>query len=202
MNDQTRAFWVRLAALCGGMVILGMAVSSTIIAGHASQSPQAGSGSAVKTAAQQYKNIQVLKSIPADQLMPAMQFITASLGVECDFCHVEREFDKDDKKEKQTARKMMQMMFAINQNHFEGEREVTCNTCHRGSPHPAAIPAILAENPKHEAMEAMHEHENGAKPAAMPSGEPVLARYLQALGGQTRTRQSLDASGEGHGEHA
>jgi len=29
-----------------------------------------------------------LKGIPADQLIPAMQFITASLGVECEFCHV------------------------------------------------------------------------------------------------------------------
>ena len=66
------------------------------------------------------------------------------------------EFDKDDKKEKKTAREMMQMMFAINKNNFDGEREVTCNTCHRGSPHPQAIPAIMAEAPKPEAMEAMH----------------------------------------------
>ena len=205
MNDQTRASWVRLAALRSTIVILGMAGSSTIIAGHAAQSPQAGSGSAVKTAAQQYKNIRVLNSIPADQLMPAMQFITASLGVECDFCHVGHEFDKDDKKEKQTARKMMQMMFAINQNHFEGEREVTCNTCHRGSPNPAAIPAILAENPKSEAMEAMHEHEHEANPAALPSGDPVLARYLQVLGGRpaldkvsTRVEKATANMPDGH----
>ena len=49
---------------------------------------------------QQFKNIQVLKDIPADQLIPAMQFITASLGVECEFCHVEGAFEKDDKKPK------------------------------------------------------------------------------------------------------
>ena len=53
----------------------------------------------------------MLKDIPADQLIPAMQFITASLGVECEFCHVQGAFEKDDKKPKQTARKMMEMMF-------------------------------------------------------------------------------------------
>jgi photosynthetic reaction center cytochrome c subunit len=41
--------------------------------------------------------------------------------------------EKDDKKPKQVARKMMQMMFAINQENFEGKREVTCYSCHRGA---------------------------------------------------------------------
>jgi hypothetical protein len=173
-----------LATLGSGVLALVLAGSSTVVTARSVQSSAATSSSVVKTAAQQYKNVKVLKDIPADQLIPAMEFITASLGVECDFCHVEHEFDKDDKKEKQTARKMMQMMFALNQNYFEGEREVTCNTCHRGSPHPAATPVIVAENPKPEAMEAMHEHEHEMNPAAMRSGDPVLARYIQALGGQ------------------
>src|SRR5215470_18317499 len=51
-----------------------------------------------KTAAEQFKNIQILKDMPADQLIPAMQFMTASLGVDCEYCHVEQAFDKDDKK--------------------------------------------------------------------------------------------------------
>jgi hypothetical protein len=38
-----------------------------------------------KTTEQVYKNIKVLKGIPAEQLIPAMQFVTASLGVQCDF---------------------------------------------------------------------------------------------------------------------
>src|ERR1700739_4043907 len=58
-----------------------------------------------KTAEQQFKNIQVLKTIPADQLIPTMQFISGSLGVECEFCHVEGAMDKDDKKPKAAARK-------------------------------------------------------------------------------------------------
>ena len=95
-----------------------------------------------KTAGEYYKNIKVLKEIPASELIPSMQFIGSSLGVECDFCHVEREFDKDDKKPKGIARKMIQMQFAINKNNFDGEREVTCNSCHRGATHPEAVPAV------------------------------------------------------------
>lgn len=46
-----------------------------------------------KTTDQAYKNIQVLEDLPADQLIPAMQFVASSLGVECEFCHVESAFD-------------------------------------------------------------------------------------------------------------
>jgi hypothetical protein len=168
--------------------ILAFVVAGAMIGIHAepAQSQAANAGTATETAGQKYKNIKVLKDIPADQLIPSMQFITAALGVECEFCHVANagklEFDKDDKDEKKTAREMMQMMFAINKNNFNGKRGVTCNTCHRGSPHPQAIPAILAEAPKPGAMEPMHEHE--MDPAKLPSGAPVFAKYIQALGGQ------------------
>src|SRR5271166_6881918 len=101
-----------------------------------------------KKAEEQFKNIQVLKGIPADQLIPAMQFITASLGVGCDFCHVEGAFEKDDKKPKQTARKMMEMMFAINKDNFEGHREVNCYSCHRGGIDPVGTPPVMEEEPK------------------------------------------------------
>src|SRR5215469_10997593 len=101
-----------------------------------------------KTAGQEFKNIQVLKNIPADEIIPTMQFISASLGVECEFCHDERDKDKDDKKTKKTAREMIRMVQAINQSNFSGQREVTCNTCHRGAIRPEAIPAIQAEGRK------------------------------------------------------
>jgi hypothetical protein len=171
--------------------VLAFIVAGAMIGAHArpAQLQPANVGTAVQTAAQKYKNIQVLKDIPADQLIPSMQFITAALGVECEFCHVaspagKLEFDKDDKDEKKTAREMMQMMFAINQNNFDGKRGVTCNTCHRGSPHPQAIPAIMAEAAKPPAMEAMHDHEHDMDPAKLPSGAPLFTKYIQALGGQ------------------
>ncbi|MGA7461749.1 MAG: c-type cytochrome [Candidatus Korobacteraceae bacterium] len=175
----------RSAAIGLTAVVVGFLVAGAMIAAnaHPAQSAPPNANSS-QTAAQHYKNIKVLKDIPADELIPSMQFITAALGVECEFCHVEGPdkrlvFDKDDKKEKKTAREMMQMMFAINKNNFDGERQVTCNTCHRGSPHPQAIPAIMAEALK---PEAMHQHNDN--PASLPSGAPVLARYIQALGGE------------------
>ena len=93
-----------------------------------------------------FKSIRVLKGIPSDQLIPAMQFMS-SLGVQCSFCHVEGHFEKDDKKPKQTAREMMQMMFDLNKNSFEGRREVTRNSCHRGSRNPVSTPLVAGGAP-------------------------------------------------------
>ena len=140
-----------------------------------------------KTAGEYYKNIKVLKEIPASELIPSMQFISASLGVECDFCHVEREFDKDDKKSKGTARKMIQMQFAINKNNFDGEREVTCNSCHRGTTHPQAVPAVAQLGAGAASMGADEheaEHETEMDPAKWPSGAAVVAKYIEAVGGK------------------
>jgi hypothetical protein len=169
-----RSVYVRTAAV--GLAALG--ITTALVAGKAGQAPQT---SGPKTAVQQFKNIQVLKDIPADQLIPSMQFIANSLGVECDFCHVEGAFDKDDKDTKKTARKMMAMMITINQENFEGKKMVTCNTCHRGNPHPQGVPEIVAgkEPVSTEAMEKEH-HEHDMK---MPSPDPVLDAYVKAVGG-------------------
>jgi photosynthetic reaction center cytochrome c subunit len=130
-------------------------------------------------AEEHYKNIQALKGIPADQLIPGMQFIAASLGVECQFCHVEGDFQKDDKKTKRTARKMMEMMFAINKDNFEGHREVTCYSCHRGSAEPVGTPPVMAEEPK----AAMGEAKPGEGARDKPSADTLLDKYLKAVGG-------------------
>ncbi|HXJ11527.1 MAG TPA: c-type cytochrome [Candidatus Limnocylindrales bacterium] len=134
---------------------------------------------APKTASQQFKNIQVLKDIPADQLIPTMQFIAGALGVDCEFCHLEHDKDKDDKKEKLTARKMIEMELVINKAHFKNEIEVTCYTCHRGSPHPIGIP-ILVNNAS--AVPGHERHEISAQ-ESMPTAEQVLDKYLAAVGG-------------------
>jgi hypothetical protein len=133
-----------------------------------------------KKAEEQFKNIQVLKGIPADQLIPGMQFVAASLGVECQFCHVEGAFEKDDKKPKQTARKMMEMMFAIDKDNFEGHRQVTCYSCHRGNIHPEAIPAVMAEESRPQVVEAKKAE---SAEVSAPSPEQLIDKYLQAVGG-------------------
>jgi hypothetical protein len=135
-----------------------------------------------KPAQPKFKNLQVLKGVPPDQLIPAMQFISASLGIECEFCHVRDAFDKDDKQPKQTARRMMQMMFDLNANQFHGERAVTCYTCHRGSTKPVSIPMLDSTAPY------VSEARLAADPVAevrtdLPSAGDTVEKYIQAVGG-------------------
>ncbi|HEY5391137.1 MAG TPA: c-type cytochrome [Hanamia sp.] len=118
-----------------------------------------------------FTNLQILpKDISKDGLDSVMHHFTASLGVKCNYCHVRDEqagrmdFAKDDKPEKQIARKMMLMTIDINKNHFQQIAEsmdsgklapstdtsafsymlkyVTCYTCHRGDPHPDNKPPM------------------------------------------------------------
>jgi len=95
---------------------------------------------APKPAEEVYKNIQVLKGMPSPDLMNTMKSFTKSLGVKCDFCHTMGAFEKDDKREKQTARKMIQMAHQINTDNFHGHMRVTCWTCHRGATEPESRP--------------------------------------------------------------
>ncbi len=174
LNRRNTAF-----VLCGLALSIGLA-----IAGAKAQSSPPQSPAAPKLAEEQFKNIKVLKGVPADQIFPTMQFITASLGVECEFCHVREGqkmvFDKDDKKTKVTARKMMQMMFAINKDNFEGHREVTCYSCHRGAADPVAIPLVATEDAKPEPEPA--KAPGDAKPV-LPPADQLLDKYLSAIGG-------------------
>jgi photosynthetic reaction center cytochrome c subunit len=161
-------------------------------AGAGQVSPKAAAGGTSKTAEEVYKNIKVLKGVPADQLMPAMQFIAASLGTGCDFCHVERQPEKDDKKPKETARKMMTMMFAINRDNFEGRRDVTCYSCHRGADKPVAMPILAGEKPlpaSTESAPAEAVKDAGADAASLPPPDQILDNYVRALGDEHAVQQ-------------
>ena len=175
MKANCRSLWL----LASGMVLL----LCLVLAGARAQSvsPQTSAAGAMppKLAEWQFKNIQVLKGIPADQVIPSMQFITASLGVECEYCHVHGAMEKDDKKPKVTARKMIAMMLAINRDNFEGRREVTCFSCHRGAADPVATPIITDEEPKPEASEGKKPSE---KKAALPGADQLFDKYLSAVG--------------------
>ena len=137
-----------------------------------------------------FKNIQALKGIPADQVIPTMNFISSSLGVECEYCHVRGAFDKDDKEKKKIARKMIRMEFAINKDNFNGHTAVTCNSCHRGAAEPVGIPIIAELEPK-----PMPGGPNGTgmNPAANipagPTADQILDKYLQAMGGADATQK-------------
>lgn len=131
-----------------------------------------------KTAEQVYKNIKVLKGVPADQVIESMHLIRGALGVDCEFCHDDPDRATDTKKPKETARDMMRMVMDINKNNFKGEQEVTCYTCHRGSADPASTLALPVV-------------ENGEQPVpqGLPSVDQILSKYLQALGGEQALRK-------------
>jgi photosynthetic reaction center cytochrome c subunit len=132
-----------------------------------------------------YKNIVQLKGTPADQLMPAMQFISASLGVQCDFCHVPGKMEADDKGPKKTARQMMAMQAAINKDAFQGRLQVTCFSCHRGAEHPVNSPPVLdSDAPARPATPAAP-----AAGAAAITADQIIEKYVTALGGADAIRK-------------
>jgi photosynthetic reaction center cytochrome c subunit len=128
----------------------------------------------VETAGQKFKNIKVLKDMPADQLGRVMNLMAASLGVNCNFCHVGEDFAKDDKKEKETARQMIKMTFDLNKNNFEGRPEISCNTCHQGHEHPQSAINLNPVTPEARPKQ----------PDAKPTVDAILEKYMQAIGGK------------------
>jgi hypothetical protein len=90
-------------------------------------------------------NVKVLTGLYAQQFQDEMNFIVQALGVNCNSCHVRGNFASEDKPQKQTARKMLEMVKAINAANFpdykpkDGESllgRVTCYTCHQGDTKP------------------------------------------------------------------
>jgi hypothetical protein len=72
-----------------------------------------------------FKNLQILpKDISDHDLDSVMHHFSRSLGVKCNFCHVNTgekswDFASDEKPEKNIARKMMLMAIDINKNYFK-----------------------------------------------------------------------------------
>lgn len=158
---------------------LGLALVAALAAG-AQNPPSFMEG---KTAEQVYKNIQVLRGTPAEQLIETMHLIKGALGVECEYCHVQGvgalDSPNDAKAPKLTARKMITMVLDLNKNSFGGRQVVTCYTCHRGSTAPLAVPLLPAD---------AEEHKEAADPA-LPTVDQILAKYVQALGGEQAIRK-------------
>jgi photosynthetic reaction center cytochrome c subunit len=134
-----------------------------------------------------FKNIQVLRGMPVTQFMATMGFFSASLGSNCTFCHVEESGGNwakyaDDNEQKQTARRMIVMMNAINQSYFAGKRALTCYSCHRGGETPKLTPSLAAQ---YGALPPDEPDEIEPDPDAPPVDQ-ILNKYIQALGGAQR----------------
>lgn len=106
-------------------------------------------------------NLKVLpRGTPVPQVIAMMRDFTTALGVRCTHCHVGEEgkplttydFASDDKGPKRTARTMMGMATAINNEHLAKIADrppqplrVRCETCHRGVARPVPIEQLVDE---------------------------------------------------------
>jgi photosynthetic reaction center cytochrome c subunit len=152
MSQRKTIHVLKLFCLCAALAVGAIYLAH----GVGAQTPPAHE----QTVEQVDKNIQVLKGLPASQLIPLMNFFNASLGVNCGFCHapttdpktgrVHLDFASDAKEEKTTARHMIQMTMNINHtNKIDlGSMGITCYTCHRGSNHPAVVPVLPLPTPE------------------------------------------------------
>lgn len=143
-----------------------------------------------KTAEQVYKNITALKGTPADELLPTMQFMAASLGVQCTFCHVQGKMDADDKGPKRTARQMIAMTIAINKDSFRGRVQVSCYSCHRGAEQPVGVPPVQ-ESDTPAPPEARTPPPAGVAPLSV---DEIVQKYVTALGGEAAIRKITSRS--------
>jgi photosynthetic reaction center cytochrome c subunit len=134
-----------------------------------------------------FKNIQVLKGIPVDDFLNTMGIMCAALSFDCSECHTDAGTDKvaweADTPRKRMARRMVQMVAAINRDNFVGRQVVTCWTCHRGRDIPLVMPTIdtVYGTPLLESDDIITRPFPGE-----PSPDEILDKYLQALGGAQR----------------
>jgi len=130
-----------------------------------------------------FKNVQALKGIGVDDFMLTMGIMSAAVGSDCVGCHPSAGTDHVDwsldTPRKRTARRMVQMVAAINRDHFNGRQVVTCWSCHRGRDRPVTTPTLDAVYgpPADESDDVL------AQAQGVASVDQVLDKYLQAIGG-------------------
>ena len=103
-----------------------------------------------------FRNIQLLRGVPAGNLLKIMEFGYArSLGVACVHCHTPADWSSDAKPQKAITRKMAALAVDVSKTiaaypERQGEpATVNCATCHRGQVKPALSldPAPPAHQP-------------------------------------------------------
>jgi len=150
---------------------------------------------------QAFKDIQVLRGIPVKEFMETMGFFAAALSLNCTDCHGEASGSSwaryaDDTRLKQTTRRMIRMVNAINQTNFGGARNVTCYTCHRGSQRPKVIPS-LAQQYSAPPDEDPDEIEPNPAVRVTTTAEQILDRYIEAIGGATAAARLTSYTAKG-----
>jgi len=164
-----------------------------------------------QTAGEFFKNVttSTLKGLTPSDFLGAMGVMTAAVGYDCSNCHPGAGTDSmdwvtDSNPKKVTARKMVEMVAAINKANFAGAQMVTCWTCHHGLDLPTTSIALdkLYGEPNDEKRDVVV-----ADPSEPPASQ-VLDQYIQAMGGAQKlgavksyiaTGQSVGYAGLGGG---
>ncbi len=145
-----------------------------------------------------FANVQVLKGIPVSEFMSTMGFFSASIGLNCVFCHVPESLQDwkkfaDDVPRKRIARSMIAMVNTINRNNFGGRAAVTCYSCHHGNERPKLIPSLALQYGTPE--EDPNETEVPPQPVPGPSADQLLDKFIAATGGSRANHSSFTIHG-------
>ena len=134
-----------------------------------------------QTAGEKFTNVKVLTAMPAEQMGKVMNLMSASLGVNCSYCHEGTNFAKENVGHKDEARKMLTMTLGINTAHFEGKPSVSCYTCHRGNTNAASTTPLDSTTDSTIATRPLPSHS-----ASQSTVEAVLQKHIEALGGREK----------------
>jgi len=169
--------------ILGGTALAAVClIGAIVVFGQAAQQPRP------QMAEEVFKNVTALRGIPVDEFMDTMGMFSASLSLNCIDCHTAESvgtWDRfaDETPLKVTARRMVQMVNAINKENFKGVRSVTCYTCHHGDLRPKIIPNLAAQYAT--PVEDPNEIDVFRLPGG-PTADQVLQKYTTALGGAQR----------------
>jgi hypothetical protein len=176
-----------MLACASAIAVIAVAGLTSTPSARSAMGDQASSTPAPLLAEQAFKNIQALKGISAADFMGTMGIMTAALGFDCSECHAAAGTDKvdwaADTPRKVIARRMVNMVTALNQNNFGGRQLVTCWTCHRGRDKPVVTPTIdlVYGMPTLEPDDLVP-----ASVPGLPKPDAIIDKYIQAIGGAQR----------------
>ena len=204
-RDSVRTV-ITLSAMCLTIAVVGAQQPGPAPQRGGQQAPAVPAG---PLAPEKYKDIQVLKDVPASQLDVTMRYFVAATGLQCQTCHVrdqatgEFAYEKDTRT-KSTARQMIQLVQTVNAGDF-GAR-INCGTCHAGNNQPRGLQLAQMMTPEQaqqfaaqQAAMAARQGGGGDRGGAPPAGAPgqggrgpqtptvpmddILNKYTEAIGG-------------------
>jgi hypothetical protein len=142
----------RHVAIAIGILLLGTSMALA-------QAPAGGGQRGAQAPPPPMTNLQIFaKDAPRQQVLTTMNAFTQSLGVQCNYCHVQEgrggrnDFATDEKPTKKAAREMMRMVADLNPKvaaavgkSADATTRVGCATCHRGVAIPKQITDIVTD---------------------------------------------------------